>query len=454
MHVIDWEEPGTVPVQHGGFEGDCIKRHLDLTELHGEREFLRQGFLVDVDGDGTPELITRTMNANRARAVRLTDGSTVWVSPDIAPPPHESSQVSQMDVGNLDEDGIPEVVLTSYDGDVICIDTQTGEAKWHRRLDWYINNPRIMIQRVTPGHGRNVCFTVGHDVDFIATKHARPRINMVRQPSLLVLDHEGNDALLIPEYAAHNGNGHNTWLYDIDDDGCCEIIASGDNRVIVFNNRGERLFELPCKPEGSDGNAHPDALLAVNWDPARPGKEILYLNGIDGLVMADCRGQVLFDETYPREVASHLQEIGVVDRPDGLGLIAENIRSADSKLLYMNHDFEIEWAAQMAGDMTGAMLYDWDGDGEDEIVTGSIGYNVLNPVAPERASLQVMKQDGTPLYWHLWNGASLRPILDRGDVDGDGREESIVSVGAHGGPGGRFSLREGSHEHVLVMAGT
>jgi hypothetical protein len=76
---------------------------------------------------------------------------------------------------------------------------------------------------VTSGPGRNLCFTVGHDVDFIASKHARPRINMVRHPSLLVLDHEGNDALFISE-GDHAGFSVNL----------CESNVS--------NRRGERLF--------------------------------------------------------------------------------------------------------------------------------------------------------------------------------------------------------------------
>jgi hypothetical protein len=81
MRLYRWEGPDSAPAFHEGDKGGGIKARFDLTGLHGEREYLRQGFLVDVDGDGVPELIVRTMNENRARAVRLTaTDATSWSS--------------------------------------------------------------------------------------------------------------------------------------------------------------------------------------------------------------------------------------------------------------------------------------------------------------------------------------------------------------------------------------
>jgi len=450
MRVIQWRRPSDVCKYAEGEAGGHVKQHLNLTRLHGEREYLRQGFLLDVDGDGELELITRTLNANRARAIRLTDGATVWLSPDVAAPPEESAQISQIDVGDLDEDGVPEVILASYHGDVICLDSRDGSVKWHRRLGYCINNPRIEIRKVTPGPGRNLAFTVGRDVRW-TTRHARPRINFVRHPSLLVLDADGSDALLVPEYAAHNSDGHNTWLHDIDGDGCCEIAVTGDNRLIWFDHNGRRLFDLPCEPEEAHERAHPDAVLAWNWRPRRPGMEILYLHGTGGIVIADSRGEVLCHRVYPHHVASHLQEITVLPRADGLALVAENIRASDSKLLFLDRDLAPRWAAQMAADMTGARHLDWDGDGEHEIVTGSNGRDLFNPNAPTTCSLQIMRADGRPLYWHRWEGETACRVLDVGDVDRDGNPELIVSVGTHGGREGRFSIHNGGDQHLYVI---
>ena len=77
----------------------------------------------------------------------------------------------------------------------------------------------------------------------------------------------------------------------IDDDGLCEVACCGDNRVIWFDQKGARLFELPCKPEGNSPHAHPDFMVFADflWD--RPGKGIILLNGTDGIIVADSKGE-------------------------------------------------------------------------------------------------------------------------------------------------------------------
>jgi outer membrane protein assembly factor BamB len=449
MKLVRWNEAGGVTA-HTGELDPWLKGRLDLTALHGETEYIRQGFLLDVDGDGRPELITRTGNANRARAIRIDTGETVWISPDIAPPPSQSAQISQLEVGDLDEDGHPEVILATFHGDVICVNASDGSLKWHRRLKYHINNPTLRIARVTPGKGNNLVFVVGEDFDWI-TRHARPRINFVRKPNLLVLNADGSDALFVPEYAEHNCDSHDTWVFDVDDDGLCEVACCGDNRVIWFNHEGMRLFELPCKPEGNSSHAHPDFMLVADFFQDKPGKEIIYLNGTDGIIVADTEGSVLFDQAFPPDVASHLQQLMVLPNADGPFLLGANIRSRDSKLLCFDNAMNLAWAAQMENDMIGLRHADIDGDGQDEIITGSHGRDLLTPNAAEGCSLQVMKADGTPVHQHRWPDESECTVLAVGDVDADGRKEMVVSVGTHGGPEGRFSLVDGGSAALYVF---
>ena len=449
MKLIQWDETGGVTASTGACDA-WIKSHLDLTALHGETEYIRHAFLLDVDGDGKPELITRTGNANRARAIRIDTGETVWVSPDIAPPPEQSAQISQLEVGDLDEDGRPEVILATYQGDVICLSALDGSLKWHRKLDHHINNPTLKMAKVVPGRGHNLVFVVGEDFDWV-THHGRPRINFVRKPNLLVLDADGSDALFIPEYAEHNGNSHGTWAFDLDDDGLFEVACCGDNRVIWFDHKGARLFELPCKPEGNSPHAHPDFMVFEDFLQDRSGKEIIYLNGTDGIIIADAGGNVLFDETFSTDIASHLQQLMVLPDPDGPFLFGANIRSRDSKLLCFDSALQLVWAAQMENDMIGVHHADIDGDGREEIITGSHGRDIFSPDAAEGCSLQVMKADGTPMYQHRWPGESACGVLAVGDVDADGRQEMVVSVGSHGGPEGRFSLISGGRATLAVL---
>ena len=448
MNLIEWTDDH-IPCRGEGFDDGRVKRHFNLTEMHGEREFIRQAHLADVDGDGRPEIVCRTMNANRARCLRSDDGSTLWVSPDLVPPPEESSQVSQIGVADIDDDGRPEVILATYDGDVICIDATDGSVKWHRRLDWHINNPRLDIKKATASPGKNVALTVGTDFD-VVNLHGRPRINFVRNPSLVLLNGKGETELMVPEYAEHNGNGHNTWMFDIDGDGLCEVCCSADREIIWFDQDGSVICRIPCEGEEGDRNTHPDCLLACDWDESRPGREILYLDGIDGRVVSDRHGEVLQRRLYPKEVASHLQELFLLPQPEGEVLLGANIRSPESKLLCFNGDLEVSWAAMGAGDIIPSAA-DWDGDGVDEIVGGTIGAGTLNPTGAPECYLYVMDADGTPIYRHRWDGFTHSSVLATGDIDGDGREEALVSVGTPNGPEGRFSLRKGSEEHLCVL---
>jgi len=442
MRVVTWE-----PINPQTCDADddpLIRKHFNLTEIHGEREFLRHAFLADVDGDGEFEIITRTLNANRARAIRISDGSTVWISPDIAPPPEQSTQISDMAVGDLDEDGRPEVVLASYDGDVLCIDGADGSLIWHRRLPFLINNSMLSIRKITDGPGRNIALTVGHTD--VRTGGSRPRVNYLPNPSLLVLDCDGNDVAFVENYAEHNSSGHYTWVYDIDGDGLCEIACCGDAEVIWFNGSGERLFAMPAEGQGK----HPDDLIVCKWYPELPGNQIIYLNGTTGLRMYSSEGRPLRDADLSG-VSSHLQQIMIYPTARAPCTVAVNIRARDSKLLFLDERWEPEWGLQLDVDVMFPFHVDWNGDGADEIITGSFGRGADNPDAPHVCSLQIMDTECRPLYRRRWEGWSICQPLDIADIDGDGRPEILVSVGEKDGPEGRWSLPEGSEQHLYII---
>jgi hypothetical protein len=306
------------------------------------------------------------------------------------------------------------------------------------------------VAKVTPGPGRNVTLVVGEDFDWIRV-HARPRINMVRNPNLLVLGPGGEEELLVENYAPHNGTSHLTWREDIDGDGLCEVGVVGRNEVIWFNHRGERLFSLPCRGEGGREDAHPDALVTADWHPGRPGREIFYLDGTDGIILAGSDGEILFRELYPKELASHLQELRILPRPDGPALVAANIRAPDSKLLCLNHELELEWSLDGPTDLNAPVFCDWDGDGRAELLCGSHGKGHFNPQGAVECGFHVVGADGAPRHWHRWRGETNATILAAGDLLGDGEPLALVSVGTAGGPEGRFSLAEGHHARLFLM---
>jgi outer membrane protein assembly factor BamB len=439
MRTIEWS-PDSSPVYEKGYDSGAVRTHLDLTEVYGEREFLRHGFARDVDDDGTPELVVRTMNANRARAIDLEDGSTVWLSPDVDPPPRESVQISDLHVGDLDGDGDPEVLLATYQGSVICLDATDGSVAWHRRLGFLINNSALGIDAIVPGSGGNVALTVARGTD---PSGPSPywRNNLLFHPRLLVLDRNGEIVLLTDEYATDNSAGHYTWTGDVDGDGYHEVACIGEREVVWFDGTGERLFAMPSSGEGG----HPDDLHVVDLYPDSDGKEIVYLDGHTGVNVYSSSGEPLHERTFPGAVASHLQLLAPRLTPAGPRIVGCNIRAPGSKLLLLDGELDTIWALESGPDLMHPLWFDWDRDGEREIVVGSRTDHV------DRCCLRVMDRDGAPRYWQRIRGHDLCVPIEAADLDGDGREELVVAVGDKDGPDGRWSLPDGTHMHLLVV---
>ena len=449
MHSVDWTR-ADIPCVGEGYEGGWLIGHVDLTETHGEREAIRDGGFLRTPA-GRLGVATRTMNGNRLRAVCPHSGETLWLS-DEPVAAAEATQVSQLGAGDFDGDGQDEFVLATYRGDVMCFAASSGELKWHRRLDWHINNPRLDLKRATTSSGLDLALTVGNDFDWTGGA-PRARINFVRRPSLVLVDGRGEATMVAEAYAEHNSSAHNTWMFDLNDDGLCEIAACGDDRLIWFDAAGRRLFELPCEGDENERFAHPDSLTAWNWRPDRPGREALYLEGESGVLIAGSDGQVLQRRRFDRGTASHMQNLSVLDAPGGRRLIVENIRSRDARLLCLDSELNPLWGGWLGPERTmlGMWCVDVDGDGRPEVVGGSIARADGAGDAVNGCSFQACDCDGQPLYQHVFGDEASCSLLDVADVDGDGRPELLVSVNTPNGPEGRFSLPHGSRQHLLLM---
>lgn len=414
-----------------------ITHHLDLTALHGEREFTRNARFVDIDGDGDYEILSRTMNENRIRALDLKTGQTLWVSPMVLPAT-QHPQASQMAVGDLDSDPTPEAIIVTYDGYVLCIDGRDGAIQWKRKLDYKINNPRLELKQITDDPGLELALTVGNRVSWNYMS-SRGRINNMREPSLLVLQSDGSDAWFVESYDVNNGGGHNTWTYDIDGDGLSEVFAVGEDKLVVFDHDGERLFTLPVQ-----NGEHADQVRVGEW---ASGPSIFYTDGIKAIAVASMDSEVLQRHRIRNRLNSHLQDIVLIPSAEGPRLLAQNIRAKDSKMIMYNQQFKPLWAAELryAAAMQYTVLLDWDGDGNTEIAVGSL------EAGTSACSLEVMGVDGSPLYWHGWEDQPLCWPLDAEDLDGDGSDELLLGVGRNLGDEGRYSLPDGAHMHLYVV---
>ncbi len=432
---LEWSED-SIPVLEVGDIGHAVA-HLDLTALYGEREFTRNAAFVEVQGE--PAIVTRTMNRNQVRAIRIADGHTLWVSPDLFPPP-ETVQISDMALGDMDGDGHVEALLASYEGDVILIDTTDGSLKWHRRLDYLIVNPMLQFAKITNTEGLQLALTVGHDAPRIYGN----RINGMHNPSLLVLNCRGEVEWVVPEYDDFNSDGHMTWVADINGDGYAEVCCCGHDRIHWYDGQGSYLYTLPTP--GEDG--HPDALIVCDWDHDGAGKEIIYLDGTTGVRIYTGEGD-LVSAVDLTEYSTHLQQILVYPSEPLPKLVAANIRSPDAHLLMLNHDLSVEWALHTNPNALGLRLMDWTGDGMPEIVAGSFGRQRSNERSKAEVTLSVMTAEGSPVYQARWPNRGLCSLLDTRVVDG--HPEVLSLVGSKDGPEGRFSLAEGSHNELYIL---
>jgi hypothetical protein len=259
----------------------------------------------------------------------------------------------------------------------------------------------------------------------------------MHNPSLLVLKADGSRAWIAKTYDASNSNGHGTWVHDIDADNLGEIFALGDGKIVVFDHDGTQVFTLPVS-----GGAHPDQIVFGEWTTAHPGDEIIYTDGIDGIVIASSTGQILQQHATTETLRGHLQDIVFISSPEGPRLLAQNIRDSDAKTILYDGALQPLWVAELGyrAAMQTTRIGDWNGDGMPEIATGS-----LSETHDRQCSLQIMDLNGTPLYWHRWSESVLCTITD---VD-DG--QILLGVGSNEGQEGRYSLSPGTRMMLHIV---
>jgi len=441
--LIRWRPSTTIPTMACGNSGGHITKHLDLTQLYGEREFTRRTRLVDIDGDGREELISRTMNENQIRAMDLRTGQTLWVSPLILPS-KDHPPISDLAVGDIDNDGQPEAVIATYDGHILCIDATNGNIQWHRKLDYHLDYPGLRLTNITEDEGLELAFTVSNNFEW-NRNHSRPRTNLLLNPSVLVLKSDGSHAWISKNYDAHNSRGHWTWEFDLDGDGYDEIVVSGVNKIIAFDNDGTRLFSVPFQNSG-----HADRVVFGEWSTAHPGPEIIYTDGIRGIGVASNSGEVLDYLDIPTKLGGHLQDITLIPamKEKGPHLLAQNIRTQDAKTTLYDKELKPVWAAQLgyAAAMQYTRVLDWDRDGEYEIATGSVAAGM-----DHQCSIQIMELDGSPLYWHRWNGPQICWIMETKELAPSESSSLLLGTGSNGGKSGRWSLPTGGHMNLFVV---
>jgi RHS repeat-associated protein len=407
--------PFTMPVDTPPNDGADPDGSFDLTDANGGEpvEGARTVVIamVQVGGRNYPGLTEVDIWGDAVP--QINDPRLKWVAGD-------RNGVHAPAVGDLDRDGVAEIVAVRYSNWIEARDGATGELRWERRDADPISQ--------TPAIGDVVgCDWVG------APPECEPEhleVVYVGAPSswIRIVDAFGN---LIAELNSDLVKSEDPLvLADVDGDGDVEVIG-GNTRLDVYDidsTSGELTFRYRTIPSSSCGNNSYRTCIPVVVDIDVDGElEIVTGNHVfdaaTGAVEQQGRG---LSDAF----------VGVAnfdDDPEG-----EIVRVSNGTVHIVNHDFTTVWGPvplttrpipgstnnYNAGAGGPPTIGDFDGDGRPEIgVAGAVTYSVYDPDIDLPAS--PVAGDGSIWSAPTVDGSSSRTGSTLFDFDGDGSPEVV-----------------------------
>lgn len=314
------------------------------------------------------------------RAVNGRTGADLWAVTDPALLTEGSAHPA---VGDIDGDGLPEIVMYLFNGGVAAIN-HDGSPKWATTVParpGYYNYGAITLADLD-GDGRSEILARNHVLNYDGTlRWSAPEVWHAAYAIAADLDLDGAPEVIIGS-AAYRANGQPFWtnvsptqgftaIGNFDADPYPELAITGGGYVSLYDQDGSQL-----------------------WRVAVPG------GGGGAPTIADTDGD------------GHA-EIGVAGR---------------SNYAVFNHDGSLLWASptqDFSSQVTGSTVFDFDGDGDAEIV-----------YADERFLRVYNGQTGAVLFSIANSSATATEYPVVADIDGDDHAEILV-----GSDGGAYGLR-------------
>ena len=324
VELIEWQWTGSAvdPTYNQVIMTPVV---INLTDDNGD---------TVVDALDTPDVVFSShagssySSDGHLRAINGSDGSDIWT---ITDPAYATRPTSGLAAGDVDGDGLPEIVGITDDGEVMLVE-HDGTPTWV----------------TSGGYGFTRSYPAIHDL----YGDGDPEIIVGR----LILDSGGN---LVAE-GAHGSGGATSGRYisfaaDVDGDGVQELVA--DNAV--YEPDGTALWANPGGPTGFpaiadfDLDGDPEVIVA--------GNGVVYLlDALDGSVIWGPTDLVNGGVGGPPTIADYdgdgYPEVGVA------GLGAYTVLDTDGSLLWWNPT-EDDSSSQ-----TGSSVFDFNGDGVAEVV--------------------------------------------------------------------------------------
>lgn len=384
----------------------------------------------DLDGDGTLDLVTANLSGSLTILRGGVDGR--FGRRDDYPLPQEPIFA---DVGDVNGDGRPDIVVADQGREVVSVLYATGECQFGRRVD--LGTPPH------PVHVKLADWTADGALDLVVSDEEANLISFFRGRG---------DGSFFPEQHFPVGPGP---CYaddgDFNGDGHLDVVVAneGGNSVSVLLGNGDGTFQPHVLYQvGADtravevGDLNGDGMLdlaAVNFE----GHSVSVLLGVGD-------GTFLTHVEYPSGRAPWNLAIGDLDRDGNLDIVTANVLDNTISVLFGAGGGVFQPpVARGAGFLTRSVtLGDANADGFLDVIAVNEGSNT--------AVALFGKGDGTFLSPPTFPAEDLPIITAAGDWNGDGIDDLVVGsndfvtqtgalqvhLGAGGGtflPGQKFS---------------
>ncbi len=352
--------------------------------------------VADVSGDGVPDILFHS-NGDHANnfiqgVLRVVSGDGSGPVFELTDPAFRTWSPGGIAVGDIDADGLPEILVARYNPSGVMALEHTGELKWFQG-------------GVNPKEG----------------SLAIANVDGVGLPEVVVgaavLDADGAVRWVVDATAggSHGTRGGAVTVADLDLDGKAEIISGNrawrhDGSIFFSTNLSEGFSAVG----NFDADPYPEVVTVGNGQIrlSEHDGELLWMVTPDGIVKGGSPTVADFD-------GDGAPEIGVAGSTQYLVL------EGDGSLLWHST------VSDSSSGATGSAVFDFDGDGAAEVV-----YN-------DQKYLRVFAgRDGTVLFETPNPSGTLWEYPVIADVDADGNAEIVVGrnqILGYGGSVGVYS---------------